>query len=99
MADKKIVEVRKSAVKTHRQSEEARIRHKSRRNAISTMEKKLRAAVAAGDKDLAFELLKAQYSVLDKAVKSGTFHKNKADRKKSRLGALVAKTAAPKAEA
>ena len=37
MADKKIVEVRKSAVKTHRQSEEARIRHKSRRNAISTM--------------------------------------------------------------
>ena len=36
MADQKIVKVRKSAVKTHRQSEEARIRHKSRRNAIST---------------------------------------------------------------
>ena len=91
MADQKIVKVRKSAVKTHRQSEEARIRHKSRRNAISTMEKKLRAAVAAGDKDQAFELLKAQYAALDKAVKSGTFHKNKADRKKSRMALLVGK--------
>lgn len=98
MAEKSVVKVRKSAVKTHRQSEEARIRHKSRRNTISTMEKKLRAAVDAGDKDLAFELLKKQYAVLDKAVKSGTFHKNKADRKKSRLGSLVAKTAV-KAEA
>ena len=94
MAEKKKVLVRKSAVKTHKQSERARVRHKSRRNAISTQEKKLRAAVAAGDKDSAAQLLRTQYAALDKAVKSGTFHKNKADRKKSRLGKLVAKTAA-----
>ena len=89
MAEKKKVLVRKSAVKTHKQSEKARVRHKSRRNTISTMEKKLRAAVEAGDKDSAAELLKTQYAALDKAVKSGTFHKNKADRKKSRLASLV----------
>ena len=58
MAEKKKVLVRKSAVKTHKQSEKARVRHKSRRNTISTMEKKLRAAVEAGDKDSAAELLK-----------------------------------------
>ena len=81
--------MRKSAVKTHKQSERARVRHKSRRNAISTQEKKLRAAVAAGDKDSAAQLLRTQYAALDKAVKSGTFHKNKADRKKSRLASLV----------
>ena len=98
MAEKKKVLVRKSAVKTHKQSEKARVRHKSRRNTISTMEKKLRAAVEAGDKDSAAELLKTQYEALDKAVKSGTFHKNKADRKKSRLASLV-NSAAKKAEA
>ena len=69
MAEKKKVLVRKSAVKTHKQSEKARVRHKSRRNTISTMEKKLRAAVEAGDKDSAAELLKTQYAALDKAVK------------------------------
>ncbi len=98
MAEKKKVLVRKSAVKTHKQSERARVRHKSRRNAISTQEKKLRAAVAAGDKDGAAALLKTQYAALDKAVKSGTFHKNKADRKKSRLASLV-NSIAKKAEA
>ena len=81
MAEKKKVLVRKSAVKTHKQSEKARVRHKSRRNTISTT-----------------ELLKTQYAALDKAVKSGTFHKNKADRKKSRLASLV-NSVAKKAEA
>ncbi len=98
MAEKKKVLVRKSAVKTHKQSEKARVRHKSRRNAISTMEKKLRTAVEAGDKNAAAELLKTQYAALDKAVKSGTFHKNKANRKKSRLASLV-NSAAKKVEA
>ena len=43
----------------------------------------------AGEKESAAELLKSQYAVLDKAVKSGTFHKNKANRKKARLAAFV----------
>ncbi|MBO7146592.1 MAG: 30S ribosomal protein S20 [Lentisphaeria bacterium] len=81
----------RSAAKSFRQSEQARVRHKSCRNKIFTMEKKLRAAVEANDSALAKDLLNKQFSVLDKAVKSGTFHKNKADRKKSRMALLVGK--------
>ena len=36
-------------------------------------------------------MLKSQYAALDKAVKAGAMHKNQANRKKSRLGKLVAK--------
>lgn len=79
----------RSAAKNFRQSEQARLRHKARRSMIFTMEKKLRAAVAAGDQTLAKELLSKQFAVLDKAVKSGAFHKNKANRKKSRLSLLA----------
>ncbi len=82
-------DVRKSAVKTHRKAEEARIINKSRRNALATTEKKFRAAAADGDKNLAQELFQAQSSALDKAVKHGTIKKNKANRKKSRLAAVL----------
>ena len=82
--------VRQSAVKSHRKSEEARLKHKSRRNALATTEKKLRAAVAAKDQKVASELLVSLQSALDKGVKIGTLHKNKAARKKSRITALIA---------
>ena len=88
-----------SRAKSFRKSEQARIRHKSRRNMIFTMEKKLRAAVEAKDEALAKDLLNKQYSVLDKAVKGGTFKKNKADRKKSRLALLMKSLKAPEAKA
>ena len=88
-----------SRAKSFRKSEEARIRHKSRRNMIYTMEKKLRAAVEAKDEALAKTLLDKQFSVLDKAVKGGTFHKNKADRKKSRLSQLMKSLKAAEAKA
>ena len=82
-------DVRMSAVKTHRKSEEARVAHKSRRNALATTEKKFRAAAAGDDKTKAQELFNAQCSALDKAVKLGTIHKNKANRKKSRLASVL----------
>lgn len=83
-------EVRKSAVKTFKQSERARLKNKACRSALWTAEKKLRAAVTEGSKETAAELLQKQYSILDKAVKYGTLHKNTASRKKARLAALVA---------
>ena len=91
MADKNVSKKTqsRSAAKTLRQSEQARLRHKSRRNMIYTMEKKFRAAVAAKDEATAKDLLSKQFAVLDKAVKGGTFHKNKANRKKSRLALLI----------
>lgn len=84
-------DVRKSAVKTQRNSEKARIKNKSRRNALSTLEKKFRAT-AVTDKTAAVELFKEECSALDKAAKTGTIHKNKAARKKSRLSALLKDT-------
>lgn len=91
MAEKTRKPQRKSAVKTFRKSERARARHKARRSMLNTMEKKLRAAVEKNDVPAAKELLGKQFSAIDKSVKSGTCHKNKADRKKSRLSLLVGK--------
>ncbi|MBE6407112.1 MAG: 30S ribosomal protein S20 [Lentisphaeria bacterium] len=82
-------DVRMSAVKTHRKAEEARVKNKSRRNALATGEKKFRAAAATEDKAAAQKLFQEQCSALDKAVKVGTIHKNKASRKKSRLAAVL----------
>lgn len=90
-------DVRKSAVKTFKQSERIRLKNKAVRSALWTAEKKLRAAVAEGCKETVAELLKNQYSILDKAVKYGTIHKNAANRKKARLAVLAA--TAGKAEA
>jgi small subunit ribosomal protein S20 len=81
--------VRKSAVKTQRNSEKARIRNKSCRNKLATMEKSFRAAAAGDDATAALELYKAQCSALDKAAKVGIIHTNKANRKKSRLATLL----------
>ena len=53
-------------------------------------EKKFRAAAATEDKAAAQKLFQEQCSALDKAVKVGVIHQNKANRKKSRLAALAA---------
>ena len=82
-------DVRMSAVKTHRKAEEARVKNKSRRNALATGEKKFRAAASTEDKAASQKLFQEQCSALDKAVKVGTIHKNKASRKKSRLAAVL----------
>ena len=52
---------------------------------VKTMIKKVDAAVAAGDKELASTNLVAAISEIDKACTKGIFHKNTAARKVSRL--------------
>jgi small subunit ribosomal protein S20 len=80
--------VTKSAAKRILTSENARVRHKSRNSALKTAEKKLRkAASETGEK--AQGMYSKISGMLDKAVKSGTIHKNKANRKKSRLARVV----------
>ncbi len=74
----------KSAAKRILTSEKARARHKSRNSALKTVEKKLRKAVPETESK-AKEMYGKVSGMLDKAVKSGTIHKNKANRKKSRL--------------
>jgi len=82
----------RSALKRLKQSEKSRSAHKARRSEILTVEKKLREAAAGSDPKATEELFRSVSGKLDKAVKGGTIHKNKADRKKSQLAALIKKT-------
>lgn len=79
----------KSAMKRLLTNEKSRVIHKGRRTAIKTTEKKLRAAVES-DSTQAKDLLTQSFKTLDKAVKAGTIHKNKASRKKSQFQKLLA---------
>ena len=79
----------KSAIKRIRTSREANLRNRARISELKTIEKKLRAAVAAGDASAA-ELARKFCSRLDKAVKAGTIHANRAANKKSQADKLLA---------
>ncbi|OGV50393.1 MAG: 30S ribosomal protein S20 [Lentisphaerae bacterium GWF2_44_16] len=79
----------KSAAKRVRTSEKSRIKNKSCKSAITTLEKNFRIAVEASDLKKAEELLANICASLDKAAKTGVFHNNKSNRKKSRLSVLL----------
>lgn len=98
----------KSAKKRARQAEKHRKHNSSLRSMVRTCIKKVYAAVAAGDKTQAEELLKAAQPVIDRMANKGLIHKNKASRHKSRLssnvkkmteGAVIAKAKNNKAKA
>ncbi|HKI58565.1 MAG TPA: 30S ribosomal protein S20 [Trueperaceae bacterium] len=74
-----------SAMKYHRQSEKARIANRARKSTIRTFTKKALAAAQSGDFDAAAKYQKVVQSLVDKAIKSSTLHKNTAARKKARL--------------
>ncbi len=80
----------KSAVKRLRTSQQANLRNRMRTSELKTVEKKLRAAVAAGDNAAAAELVKTFCSRLDKAAKVGTIHANRVAHKKSQADKLIA---------
>jgi len=79
----------KSAKKRLITNEKARVRNKSKITALRTAEKKFRASVDASETEAAQKELSSVFNKLDKAVKAGIIHKNKAARKKSRLSALL----------
>ena len=69
------------------------LRNKMIKSAVKTAVKKVDAAIAANDKELAkAELLNAT-SVIDKAATKGVYHKNTASRKISRMNLAVNKMA------
>ncbi len=74
-----------SAMKYHRQSEKARLRNRAKKSMIRTFSKKAIAAAEAGDMAAAEKYQKVAVSLIDKATKGSTLHKNTAARKKSRL--------------
>lgn len=73
----------KQAMKRVRQNERDRLANKARMSRMKTEMKKLMAAVEAGDKAKAEELLNTVCQVIDKAAKQAVIHKNTASRKKS----------------
>lgn len=79
----------KSAEKRVRQTEKRNAINTSNRSRLRTQIKKLRAALASGDKKLTQELLNPTISTIDKAVNKGILHKNTAARYKSRLTSHV----------
>lgn len=75
----------KSAVKRIRQSAKRRVANRQKITRMRTAVKKLRSAIAEGDKSAAQELLAPTLSIVDRTAQKGIIHANKAARTKSRL--------------
>jgi small subunit ribosomal protein S20 len=79
----------KSAEKRMRQNERRKLVNRSNRSRLRTEIKKLRTALAAGDKAALQTALSQTVSTIDKSVQKGVLHRNAAARYKSRLTARV----------
>jgi small subunit ribosomal protein S20 len=78
----------KSAKKRVRVANKAAIRNSKTKRSLKTALKSFRSAVSSNSKDTAVKQSKAQ-SELDKAVKKGVMHKNKAARLKKQSAAAA----------
>jgi small subunit ribosomal protein S20 len=78
-----------SAKKRARQAERRRARNMALRSRMRTAIKKVRLAVASGDKNAAQQAFREAMSVIDKVASKGIIHKAAAARHKSRLNARV----------
>jgi small subunit ribosomal protein S20 len=77
------------ARKRARQSLQRNAHNSAQRAELRTAIKKVRKAIAAGDKTQAEAQFRASQSVIDAIAAKGTFHKNAAARHKSRLVAAI----------
>ncbi|MCS6797478.1 MAG: 30S ribosomal protein S20 [Myxococcota bacterium] len=79
-----------SAEKRHRQTIARTARRRSVRTAVRTWIKRVRAAIARGDRAEAQKLLREAARRIDMAVSKGVFHRNTGSRYISRLSQRVA---------
>lgn len=77
------------AEKRARQAENRRTHNMSLRSTLRTAVKKVRKAVAAGDKTAAQAVFQTSVSTIDSIADKKIIHKNAAARTKSRLSAAV----------
>lgn len=77
------------ARKRARQSVDRNKQNASLRSALRTSIKRVRQAIAAGDKSAASEIFQKTTSVIDRIADKNIIHKNKAARHKSRLAAAI----------
>jgi len=75
----------RSAVRQWRRSLRRNAINRRNKSLLRTQIKKLREAIQTKDRDKAKKLLPETMSLIDKSVKKGTIHENKAARYKSRL--------------
>ncbi|MCF4121567.1 30S ribosomal protein S20 [Antribacter sp. KLBMP9083] len=79
----------KSQLKRIKTNEKARLRNKAVKSELKTYVRKVREAVAAGDKEAATTALVAATRKLDKAVSKGVIHTNQAANRKSSIAKQV----------
>ena len=79
----------KSAIKRITQNAKRNARNKHVSSTLKTYIKRVRAAVAAKDKDAATAALKAAIPVIDASASKGVIHTSNASRNVSRLTKLV----------
>ena len=79
----------KSQIKRIKTNELARVRNKAVKSELKTHVRRVREAVAAGDKDAAASALTVASTKLDKAVGKGVIHANQAANRKSSLAKQV----------
>ncbi|MCK9793166.1 30S ribosomal protein S20 [Isoptericola sp. 4D.3] len=79
----------KSQIKRIKTNEKARLRNKAVKSELKTYVRKVREAVAAGDKEAATAALQAATRKLDKAVSKGVIHANQAANRKSAIAKSV----------
>ncbi|MDR0727779.1 MAG: 30S ribosomal protein S20 [Puniceicoccales bacterium] len=83
----------KSSRKDARRIVKRTARNRSTKSLLKSLDKKVRSAVALGDERLSAAAAISCVSAMDKAVKRGIIHKNRADRYKSSVAAIVFGTA------
>lgn len=79
----------KSQIKRIKTNEKARLRNKAVKSELRTNVRRVREAVAAGDKEAAASALATASKKLDKAVSKGVIHENQAANRKSALAKAV----------
>ncbi|HLS15865.1 MAG TPA: 30S ribosomal protein S20 [Beutenbergiaceae bacterium] len=80
----------KSQIKRNRTNEKARLRNKAVKSELKTHVRRVRQAIASGDKAAADDALRVVTRKLDKASSKGVIHANQAANRKSALARQVA---------
>jgi small subunit ribosomal protein S20 len=84
----------KSQIKRNRQNEQRRLRNKSVKSALKTANRKVREAIAGGDREAAEAALRSASRAYDKAASKGVVHANNAANHKSRMAKAFQKLGA-----
>ncbi|MCC7040991.1 MAG: 30S ribosomal protein S20 [Burkholderiales bacterium] len=77
------------ARKRARQAEATRKRNASKKSELRTAVKKVRKAIAAGDKEAATKVMQESQAVMDRIADKKIVHKNMVSRTKSRLAQAI----------